>query len=63
MSLKHVHVVFISLSIVVTTIFGLWSLEAASLGEARLVVAIAAFVASAGLAEYARRFLRKTREL
>ncbi|MGH9200147.1 MAG: hypothetical protein ACRD2A_02790 [Vicinamibacterales bacterium] len=57
MSLKYIHLVFMSAAIVVTVLFALWALESS------VPLAIAAFVASAIEAEYARRFFRKARAL
>jgi hypothetical protein len=57
MSLKYVHLIFISLSVIVTVMFGLWALDVS------VPVAIAAFAASAVEAEYARRFLHKAKQL
>lgn len=57
MSLKHVHVAFISLAVVVTVMFGLWALNVS------MPAAIGAFAVSALEAEYMRRFLHKARNL
>lgn len=57
MSLKYIHLVFMSAAIVVTVMFALWALKSS------VPLAIAAFVASAIEAEYARRFFRKARAL
>jgi hypothetical protein len=56
-SLKYIHLVFISLAVVVTVLFGLWALKVS------LPIAVAAFAASALEAEYARRFMQKARNL
>jgi hypothetical protein len=57
MSLKYIHLVFMSTAIVVTVLFALWALQSS------LPVAVAAFALSAIEAEYARRFFRKARAL
>jgi hypothetical protein len=56
-SLKYIHLVFISAAIVVTILFGLWALQSS------VALAAAAFVVSVLETEYARRFLRKARTL
>jgi hypothetical protein len=57
MSLKFVHIVFISAAIIVTVLFALWALQTSA------ALAAVAFAASVLEAEYARRFLRKARTL
>jgi hypothetical protein len=57
MSLKYIHLVFMTLAIVVTVMFGLWALQSS------VALAIAAFAASAIETEYARRFFRKAKAL
>lgn len=57
MSLKYIHLVFMSAAIVVTVIFALWALQSS------VPLAIAGFAVSVIEAEYARRFLRKARAL
>jgi E3 ubiquitin-protein ligase DOA10 len=56
-SLKYIHLVFMSAAIVVTVLFALWALQTS------VLLAVAAFAASAIEAEYARRFFRKARAL
>jgi Flp pilus assembly protein TadB len=57
MSLKYIHLVFISAAIVVTVIFALWALQTS------VALAAVAFAVSVLETEYARRFLRKARTL
>jgi hypothetical protein len=57
MSLKYIHLAFMTVAIVVTVIFALWALESS------VPLGIAAFAASALEAEYARRFFGKARSL
>jgi hypothetical protein len=57
MSLKYIHLVFISAAIVVTVMFALWALQTS------VALAAAAFAASVLETEYARRFVRKARTL
>jgi hypothetical protein len=57
MSLKYIHLVFMSAAIVVTVIFALWAIQSS------VPLAIAGFAVSALEAEYARRFFRKAKAL
>jgi hypothetical protein len=56
-SLKYIHLVFMSAAIVVTVIFALWALQSS------VPLAIVGFAVSVIEAEYARRFFRKARAL
>lgn len=58
MSLKWFHIVFISLSIVLSVWFGIWGLF-----NDQIVLGSLALAASAGLVVYGNRFLAKVRDL
>lgn len=57
MSLKYIHLVFMSAAIVVTVIFALWALQSS------VALAAVGFAASVLETEYARRFYQKARTL
>jgi hypothetical protein len=57
MSLKYIHLAFMTMAIIVTVFFAMWAIESS------LPIAIAAFAASVVEAEYARRFYRKAKSL
>jgi hypothetical protein len=65
MSLKAFHLLFISLSIVLAVVFGMWAAtEYQTAGSAvYLGSAIAAFAGAAGLGVYEAMFLRKCRRI
>lgn len=65
MSLKAFHILFISLSIVITVLFGIWCAQSyADTGKALyLVGTVFAFVFSASLLFYGIWFLKKIRAL
>jgi hypothetical protein len=54
MSLKAFHVLFITLSIVLTVFFGMWAFS-----MRHAVVGVVSFISGAGLAAYEVRFIRK----
>lgn len=58
MSLKWFHIVFISLSVVLSVWFGIWGLF-----NDQVVLGILALAASAGLVVYGNHFLAKVRKL
>ena len=58
MSLKWFHIVFISLSVVLSLWFGLWGLF-----NDQVVLGVISLVASAGLVVYGNHFLAKIRKL
>ena len=64
MSLKAFHLLFISLSIALAVIFGLWALDGyrnAGDGVGYLTTAVCALASAAGLVWYEVLFLRKVR--
>ena len=65
MSLKAFHLLFISLSIVLSVVFGMWATTEYRLAgsAAYLVTAVASFVCAAGLGVYEVLFLRKCRRI
>lgn len=66
MSLKAFHLLFISLSIALAIIFGLWALDAyrnAGNGFGYLATAATSLASAAGLIWYEVFFLRKVRKL
>jgi hypothetical protein len=65
MSLKAFHLLFISLSIALAIIFGLWAFDAygTSGGPAYLATAVASVASAAGLVWYEVLFLRKMRNV
>jgi hypothetical protein len=65
MSLKAFHLLFISLSIALAIIFGLWALEAyraAGDGVGYLATALVSLASAGGLVWYEVIFLRKVRK-
>jgi len=58
MSLKWFHIVFISLSVLVSLGFGIWGLF-----NQQIALGIASLAASAGLVVYGNYFLGKVRKL
>jgi hypothetical protein len=58
MSLKWFHIVFISLSVVLSLWFGIWGLF-----NQQIVLGVISLVASAGLVVYGNYFLGKLRKL
>ena len=58
MSLKWFHIVFISLSVLVSLGFGIWGLF-----NQQITLGIASLAASAGLVVYGNYFLGKVRKL
>ena len=58
MSLKWFHIVFISLSVVLSIWFGIWGLF-----NQQIVLGVISLVASAGLVVYGNYFLGKLRKL
>lgn len=66
MSLKAFHLLFISLSVALAVIFGLWALDSyrgAAGGPIDLVTAVASLASAAGLIWYETLFLKKARKL
>lgn len=65
MSLKAFHLLFISLSIVLSVAFGMWAMTAYRADGAMfsLVAAVTAFVGAAGLGLYEVAFVRKCRRI
>ncbi len=65
MSLKAFHLLFISLSIVLAVVFGMWATTEYRLaGSAtHLLAAVAGFSCAAGLGVYEALFLRKCRRI
>jgi hypothetical protein len=66
MSLKAFHLLFISLSIALAIIFGLWAMDGyrnGSGGMGYLTTAVASFAAAAGLVWYEALFLKKVRRI
>ena len=61
MSLKHFHILFITVSVILTVSFGAWAvrMHAQEPGSAYLVMGILSLVAGAGLVVYGVWFLRK----
>jgi hypothetical protein len=58
MSLKWFHIVFISLSVILSLWFGVWGLF-----NGQIALGIAALGASAGLVVYGNHFMAKLRKL
>ena len=65
MSLKAFHVLFISLSVVLTVFFGMWALSAYSTqgGPGYLTSACLSFLCGGALVAYEVAFVRKCRRL
>ncbi len=65
MSLKAIHIIFITLSVVLAFGFAFWALESYAHGEGSwmLVVALLSFAAGVGLIVYCKMFLRKLRHV
>ena len=58
MSLKWFHIVFISLSVILSLWFGVWGLF-----NGQIVLGVASLGASAGLVVYGNHFMAKLRKL
>ena len=65
MSLKSVHLLFISLSVALAIMTALWSFGqyAANQGTGYVLGAIASIAGASGLVVYARSFVRKARRI
>jgi hypothetical protein len=65
MSLKAFHLLFISLSIVLSVAFGMWAITTYRADGAMfsLVAAVAGFAGAAGLGVYEAAFVRKCRRI
>ena len=65
MSLKAIHIVFITASTVLAFGFGWWELKSYSAGGARLdlILGVASLVAGVALIVYGRYFLKKLKHI
>ena len=66
MSLKAIHVVFVTASLLMTAFFGVWSWReffGPQSAPAHLVYGVLSIVAFAGLIAYGRYFLRKLKHI